>query len=290
MPESMHMIMWVLSDRAIPRSYRMMEGFGVHTFRFINEQGKAASSSSTGSRCSGVHSLVWDEAQKISGKDPDFHRRDLWEAIEMGDYPEWELGVQIVEEEDEHEFDFDLLDATKIIPEELVPVRRIGKMTLNRNPTTSSPRPSRWRSTRARRAGHRLHQRSAAAGAAVLVPRHAAHPPGRAELPRDPDQPAHGPGAQQPARRLHAADDQRVSFGRGHPPEWKIRDHIDSPCRSLHRRHRTAPILERGNESQGPRLANSASCHPVSSPNKSPPPRQGKEGHPVFFHILLQNS
>ena len=82
----------------------------------------------------GVHSVVWDEAQKISGKDPDFHRRDLWEAIENGDYPEWEFGVQIVEEKDEHKFDFDLLDPTKIIPEELVPVKRIGKMTLNRNP------------------------------------------------------------------------------------------------------------------------------------------------------------
>jgi len=81
-----------------------------------------------------VHSVVWDEALKISGQDPDFHRRDLWEAIENGDYPEWELGVQIVEEEDEHKFDFDLLDATKLIPEELVPVRRIGKLTLNRNP------------------------------------------------------------------------------------------------------------------------------------------------------------
>ena len=82
----------------------------------------------------GLHSVVWDEAQKISGKDPDFHRRDLWEAIENGDFPEWELGVQIVEEKDEHKFDFDLLDPTKIIPEEIVPVRRIGKLTLNRNP------------------------------------------------------------------------------------------------------------------------------------------------------------
>ena len=82
----------------------------------------------------GVHSVVWDEAQKISGMDPDFHRRDLWEAIENGDFPEWEFGVQIVEEKDEHKFDFDLLDPTKIIPEEMVPVRRIGKLTLNRNP------------------------------------------------------------------------------------------------------------------------------------------------------------
>ena len=134
MPESMHMIMWVMSDRAIPRSFRMMEGFGVHTFRFINDKGKARFVKFHWKPLLGVHSVVWDEAQKISGKDPDFHRRDLWEAIENGDYPEWEFGVQIVEEEDEHKFDFDLLDATKIIPEELVPVQRIGKLTLNRNP------------------------------------------------------------------------------------------------------------------------------------------------------------
>jgi catalase len=134
MPESMHMIMWVMSDRAIPRSFRMMEGFGVHTFRFINEQGKARFVKFHWKPLLGLHSVVWDEAQKISGKDPDFHRRDLWEAIENGDYPEWELGVQIVEEKDEHNFTFDLLDPTKIIPEEIVPVRRIGKMTLNRNP------------------------------------------------------------------------------------------------------------------------------------------------------------
>ena len=134
MPESMHMIMWVMSDRAIPRSLRMMEGFGVHTFRFINERGKARFVKFHWKPLLGLHSVLWDEAQKISGKDPDFHRRDLWEAIENGDFPEWELGVQIVEERDEHKFPFDLLDPTKLIPEELVPVRRIGKLTLNRNP------------------------------------------------------------------------------------------------------------------------------------------------------------
>jgi catalase len=134
MPESMHMVMWVMSDRAIPRSLRMMEGFGVHTFRLINERGKARFVKFHWKPLLGLHAVLWDEAQKISGKDPDFHRRDLWEAIENGDYPEWELGVQIVEEKDEHKFDFDLLDPTKIIPEELVPVQRIGKMTLNRNP------------------------------------------------------------------------------------------------------------------------------------------------------------
>ncbi|MEX0762935.1 MAG: catalase [Dehalococcoidia bacterium] len=133
-PEIMHMIMWVLSDRALPRSYAMMQGFGVHTFRFVNEQGKARFVKFHWTPLLGVHSLVWDESQKLAGKDPDFNRRDLWDMIERGDYPEYELGVQIVEEEDEHKFDFDLLDATKIIPEEEVPVRPIGKMTLNRNP------------------------------------------------------------------------------------------------------------------------------------------------------------
>jgi catalase len=134
MPESMHMVMWAMSDRAVPRSYRMMEGFGVHTFRFINAEGKARFVKFHWKPLLGVHGVLWDEATRISGKDPDFHRRDLWEAIENGDYPEYELGVQIVEEEDEHKFEFDLLDPTKIIPEELVPVKRIGKMTLNRNP------------------------------------------------------------------------------------------------------------------------------------------------------------
>ncbi len=134
MPESMHMIMWVMSDRALPRSLRMMEGFGVHTFRFIDESGKSRFVKFHWKPLLGTHALAWDEAQKISGKDSDFHRRDLWEAIEQGNYPEWELGVQVVEDEREHDFDFDLLDPTKLIPEELVPVERIGRMTLNRNP------------------------------------------------------------------------------------------------------------------------------------------------------------
>ena len=132
--EAMHTVMWVMSDRALPRSYRMMEGFGVHTFRFINEEGIAHFIKFHWKPLAGVYSVAWDEAQNISGKDPDFHRRDLWEAIENGAFPEWELGVQIIPEEDEHKYDFDLLDSTKLIPEELVPVIRIGKMTLNRNP------------------------------------------------------------------------------------------------------------------------------------------------------------
>ena len=134
MPESAHMIMWLMSDRAIPRSYRMMEGFGVHTFRFINANGESNFVKFHWKPLLGVHSVAWDEAQNISGKDPDFHRRDLWDAIETGAFPEWELGVQIIPEADEFKYDFDLLDATKLVPEELVPVQPIGKMTLNRNP------------------------------------------------------------------------------------------------------------------------------------------------------------
>src|ERR1700722_14382561 len=134
MPESMHMIMWVMSDRAIPRSLRMMEGFGIHTFRLINDQGKSVFVKFHWKPLLGVHSVTWDEAQKISGKNSDFHRLDLFEAIESGVFPEWEFGVQIIPEADEHKFDFDLLDPTKLVPEELVPVVPIGKMTLNRNP------------------------------------------------------------------------------------------------------------------------------------------------------------
>lgn len=131
--ESAHMVMWAMSDRAIPRSFRMMEGFGVHTFRFVNEEGQAHFVKFHWKPVLGVHSLVWDEAQKIAGKDPDFHRRDLWESIENGDYPQYELGVQLLKEEDEFSLDFDVLDPTKIWPEEEVPVKIIGKMTLNRN-------------------------------------------------------------------------------------------------------------------------------------------------------------
>ncbi|ORY25845.1 catalase-like domain-containing protein [Naematelia encephala] len=133
-PQSTHMQSWVLSDRTIPRSYRMMQGFGVHTFRLINAEGKSTFVKYHWTPHLGTHSLVWDEALKLAGQDPDFHRRDLWDAIEAGAYPKWELGVQLIPEEDEHKFDFDLLDATKLIPEELVPVQNIGTLTLNRNP------------------------------------------------------------------------------------------------------------------------------------------------------------
>ncbi|MFJ8260444.1 catalase [Rummeliibacillus sp. NPDC094406] len=132
-PETAHMVMWLMSDRAIPRSFRMMEGFGVHSFRLINAEGKAHFVKFHWKPKLGLHSLVWDEAQRISGKNPDFHRQDLYDAIDQGEYPEWELGLQIIPEENEHQFDFDILDPTKIWPEEDVPVKIVGKLTLNRN-------------------------------------------------------------------------------------------------------------------------------------------------------------
>ena len=131
--ETAHMVMWAMSDRAIPRSLRMMEGFGVHTFRLVNKEGIAHFVKFHWKPKLGIHSQVWDEAQKAAGKNPDFHRQDLYEAIEKGDYPEWELGLQIISEEDEFAFDFDILDPTKIWPEEEVPVKIVGKLTLNRN-------------------------------------------------------------------------------------------------------------------------------------------------------------
>ncbi len=134
MPESTHMLMWLMSDRAIPRSYRMMEGFGVHTFRLVNSHGQSCCVKFHWKPRLGLHSMAWDEAQKIAGQDPDFHRRDLWDAIEKGHFPEWELGVQLIEESKEAELGIDLLDATKLIPEEMVPILPIGRMVLNRNP------------------------------------------------------------------------------------------------------------------------------------------------------------
>ncbi len=134
MPETLHNVIWKMSDRGIPRSFRMMEGFGIHTFKFINEEGKAHFVKFHWKPVLGVHALIWDECQRIAGKDTDFHRRDLWDAIEAGHFPEWNLGVQIIPLEDEHKYPFDLLDPTKLIPEEMVPVKIIGKMTLNKNP------------------------------------------------------------------------------------------------------------------------------------------------------------
>ena len=134
MPEITHMLMWAMSDRALPRSYATMQGFGVHTFRLINEAGEAVFCKFHWDPKAGLQSLTWDEAVKISGADPDFHRRDLWERIESGAYPEYELGVQIFTEEQAANFSFDILDSTKLIPEELIPITPIGRMVLNRNP------------------------------------------------------------------------------------------------------------------------------------------------------------
>ena len=134
MPETTHTLMWVMSDRGIPRSLRMMQGFGAHTFRLVNALGESHFVKFHWRPKLGTHSLVWDEAVKIAGADPDFHRRDLWDAIEAGDYPEWELGLQIFTEAQADSFSFDVLDATKLIPEELVPVTPVGRMVLNRNP------------------------------------------------------------------------------------------------------------------------------------------------------------
>ncbi len=134
MPETTHMLMWLMSDRAMPRSYRMMEGFGVHTFRLVNPHGQSCYVKFHWKPKLGLHSMAWDEAQKVSGQDPDFHRRDLWDAIDNGHFPEWELGVQLVEMGKEADLGIDILDATKLIPEELVPILPIGRMVLNRNP------------------------------------------------------------------------------------------------------------------------------------------------------------
>ncbi len=133
MPESAHMLMWLMSDRALPRSYRMMEGFGVHTFRLVNARGVAHLVKFHWRPKLGKHALAWDEAQKIAGKDPDFLRRDLWEAIERNDFPEWELGVQVFDEDRAQKLGIDLLDATKLVPEELAPILPVGRLVLNRN-------------------------------------------------------------------------------------------------------------------------------------------------------------
>ncbi len=133
-PESTHMLMWAMSDRAIPRSLRMMQGFGVHTFRLVNAEGASQFVKFHWKPLLGTHSLVWDEAMKLAGADADFHRRDLWDAIESGEYPQWELGLQVFSQAQADAFSFDVLDATKLIPEELVPVQPVGRMVLNRNP------------------------------------------------------------------------------------------------------------------------------------------------------------
>ena len=132
MPESAHMLMWIMSDRAIPRSFRFMEGFGVHTFRLVNDAGRSTFVKFHWKPKQGMQSVMWSEAVKINGADPDFHRRDLWEAITQGAYPEWELGLQLFDDEFADRFEFDVLDPTKLIPEEIVPVRPAGRLVLDR--------------------------------------------------------------------------------------------------------------------------------------------------------------
>ncbi len=205
MPESMHMQMWVMSDRAIPRSYRMMQGFGVHTFRFVNQAGESTFVKFHWTPLAGTHSLDWDEAVKINGADSDFHRRDLWEAIEAGAFPEYELQVQLFSEKQADKFSFDVLDSTKLIPEELVPLKTVGRMVLNRNPGQFLRRDRTSRLLHgARRARHRLLQRSAARRPYSFLCGHADHAAGRAEFSRDPHQRPGRAGSQQPARR-HAS-------------------------------------------------------------------------------------
>lgn len=133
-PETLHNVMWLMSDRGIPRSYRTIEGFGIHTYKLVNAEGKSTFVRFHWKPAYGKKSLIWDEAQALTGRDPDFHRKDLWQSIEGGDYPEFELGLQLIPEEDADQFDFDILDATKLIPEALVPVEIVGKMVLDRNP------------------------------------------------------------------------------------------------------------------------------------------------------------
>src|ERR1700761_4492513 len=131
-PESVHMLMWIMSDRTIPRSFRFMEGFGVHTFRLINAAGKSTFVKFHWKPKLGMQSVVWTWALKINGADPDFHRRDLWDAIQSGAYPEWELGLQLFDDRFADKFAFDILDPTKFIPEEEVPVRLVGRLVLDR--------------------------------------------------------------------------------------------------------------------------------------------------------------
>ena len=133
-PESMHMVMWAMSDRAIPRSFRFMEGFGVHTFRFVNAKDESTFVKFHWKPKLGLQSVAWNEAVKINGADPDFHRRDLWQAIQSGNFPEWELQVQLFDQTFADSFDFDVLDPTKIIPEEILPPQPIGRLVLDRMP------------------------------------------------------------------------------------------------------------------------------------------------------------
>ena len=209
MPEATHMLMWIMSDRAIPRSFRFMEGFGVHTFRLVNAAGKSTYVKFHWKPKQGLQSVVWNEAVKINGADPDFHRRDLWDAIGSGDFPEWELGLQLFDDEFADAFAFDVLDPTKLIPEELVPVRPVGRLVLDRVVDNFFAETEQVAfCTQNVVPGHRLHQRPAAPGPQLLLPGHPAQAAGQPEL-----RPAAGQRAQVPVRQLPAGR----AHGHGQP-------------------------------------------------------------------------
>ena len=214
--EAQHHTIWDMSDRGIPRSYRMMEGFGVHTFRLVNAAGETSLVKFHWKPGLGVHSLTWEEAQLLGGIDPDFHRRDLDDAIEAGAFPQWELGVQVFPDTADETFEgIDLLDPTKIVPEELAPVQPIGHADADRQPDELLRRDRAGRlPRRPPGARHRRHQRPAAAGAAVLLRRHPADPAGRTELHPDPDQPAARAGQRHAARRHPPARGARAAWRR----------------------------------------------------------------------------
>ena len=204
MPEATHMVMWTMSDRAIPRSFRFMEGFGVHSFRFVNAAGESTFVKFHWKPKLGLQSVLWNEAVKINGADPDFHRRDLWDAINGGDFPEWELGVQLFDDDFADQFDFDVLDATKIIPEELVPVRRVGRLVLDRTGRQLLRRDRAGCVLHPERGPrHRLHQRSAAAGTQLLLSRHPTEAPRRTQLHAPAGQRAEVSSGPLPAGRPH---------------------------------------------------------------------------------------
>ena len=209
------MLMWVMSDRAIPRSYRMMQGFGVHTFRFVNAAGESRFVKFHWTPVAGTHSLVWDEAVKISGADSDFHRRDLWEAIEAGAYPEWELGVQVFTRRATPRGSASTCSTRpRSFPKSWCRCSPIGRMVLNRNPDNFFAETEQVAFCTAHIVpGHRLQQRSAARRPHPFLRRHADHAAGRPELPRDPDQRAGRAGAQQPARRHASAGDPARARG-----------------------------------------------------------------------------
>ena len=205
--EATHHVMWNMSDRGIPRSYRTMEGFGVHTFRLVNAAGETSLVKFHWKPVAGVHSLVWEEAQIAAGVDPDFHRRDMADGIEAGAFLEYELGIQVMPDDGTDSFEgIDLLDPTKLVPEELAPVQLIGKLTLNRNPTNYFAETEQV----AFHTGHlvpgiEVTNDPLHAGPAVLLPRHAADPPRRPELHPAARSTGRTPGQRHAARR-HAPD------------------------------------------------------------------------------------